>query len=255
MEKEFKCDFCLKVYDNKNRNGKSNLEKHIKYCMFNPNRIKYKCNQCGIEYDKSHSLVGHKRACGKIFDKKKKTINTVCKFCGFEESNYNKLGQHVSRCKLNPNYAINDINFRKGGLGRVVSDSTKKKISESRIKYLKDNPDKVPYLLNHSSSESYPEKYFSELFEKENLNIKRYLQIGLYELDFYILDKKIDIEIDGEQHYTDKKIVESDIRRTKFLTDNGWKIFRIRWADYQRLHYTEKEKYIKEILNKIASYP
>ncbi len=135
------------------------------------------------------------------------------------------------------------------------SVETKKKISESRIKYLKDNPDKVPYLLNHSSNESYPEKYFSELFEKENLNIKRYLQIGLYELDFYILDKKIDIEIDGEQHYTDKKIVESDIRRTKFLTDNGWKIFRIRWADYQRLHYTEKEKYIKEILNKIASYP
>ena len=29
-------------------------------------------------------------------------------------------------------------------------------------KYLMENPDKVPYLLNHSSKESYPEKYFTE---------------------------------------------------------------------------------------------
>jgi len=133
------------------------------------------------------------------------------------------------------------------------SDSTKKKISESRIKYLKDNPDKVPYLLNHSSRESYPEKYFWEIFEKENLNIKRYLQVGLYELDFYNLDKKIDIEIDGEQHFTDKKIVESDKRRNSYLIDNGWTIIRIRWSNYQKLNFEEKNKYIEELKKKLVS--
>ena len=39
------------------------------------------------------------------------------------------------------------------------SEETKKKISEIRKKYLSENPDKVPYKLNHSSTESYPEKY------------------------------------------------------------------------------------------------
>ena len=34
---------------------------------------------------------------------------------------------------------------------RKHTEESKKKISRSRIKYLKENPDKVPYLLNHSS--------------------------------------------------------------------------------------------------------
>jgi very-short-patch-repair endonuclease len=115
-----------------------------------------------------------------------------------------------------------------------------------------EHPDRVPYLLNHSSEESYPEKYFSELFEKENMDIKKYLQVGIYELDFYNFDKKIDIEIDGEQHFTDKKIIESDKRRNKYLSDNGWKIIRIRWSDYQKLNLDEKKSYIKELKEKLG---
>jgi len=63
---------------------------------------------------------------------------------------------------------------------RTTSDETKKKISETRIKYLKENPDKVPYLLNHSRNESYPEKYFNELFNKENIPVIKKYRIGLY---------------------------------------------------------------------------
>ena len=100
---------------------------------------------------------------------------------------------------------------------RTHSEETKKKISESIKKYLENNPNKVPYLLNHSSKESYPEKYFTELFLKEGIILESNYRIGLYELDFCIVNKKIDIEIDGDQHYLDNKIVESDIRRTKYL--------------------------------------
>lgn len=130
---------------------------------------------------------------------------------------------------------------------RKLSDETKKKISESRIKYLKENPDKVPYKLNHSSKESYPEKYFSEVFEKENIKVERYYYIGLYELDFCIPEKKIDIEIDGDQHYDDKKVLESDKRRTIYLEDNGWDIIRIRWSDYNKLSHDEKLEFIKNL--------
>lgn len=137
---------------------------------------------------------------------------------------------------------------------RKHSEETKKKISEIRKKYLKENPDKVPYKLNHSSKESYPEKYFTDVFKNEGIEVIKSFHIGLYELDFCILGKKIDIEIDGNQHYLDNKIVESDKRRNEFLEDDGWDIIRVNWSSYQKLSSDEKKKYIsnlKDYINNI----
>jgi very-short-patch-repair endonuclease len=134
---------------------------------------------------------------------------------------------------------------------RKHSEETKKKISEIRKKFILENPDKAPYKLNHSSKESYPEKYFAELFEKENIKIEKYYPVGLYELDFCIPNKKIDIEINGSQHYYDDKIVKSDIRRTKFLEENGWDVITIKWSDYQKLDFDTKNSYIMELIKYI----
>lgn len=128
------------------------------------------------------------------------------------------------------------------------SDVTRKKLSEIRKKYLEEHPDKVPYLLNHhSKGDSYPEKYFKEVFEIEKIDLKHHLQIGIYQLDFYNLESKIDIEIDGDQHYVDKRIIESDIRRTKFLECKGWKVFRVKWSEYQKLAFEDKKLIIDKI--------
>lgn len=132
-----------------------------------------------------------------------------------------------------------------------ISEETKKKISISRIKYLKENPDQVPYLLNHSSKESYPEKYFNIVFKNEKIDVDRYYRVGLYELDFAILNKKIDIEIDGSQHWLDEKIIESDERRTEILESEGWDIIRINWSEYQKQNKDEKEEYIKDLVSYI----
>lgn len=142
--------------------------------------------------------------------------------------------------------------FSEAGNGRKQTEETKKKISNYRKKYLEENPDKVPYVLNHSSKESYPEKYFTELFKKENIKILKFFRIGLYELDFCIPDKKIDIEIDGSQHYLDKKIIESDKRRTKFLEECGWDVIRIDWSKYQSLDFLSKKEFIRELKNYIS---
>lgn len=135
---------------------------------------------------------------------------------------------------------------------RTHTEETKKKISESRKKYLKENPDKVPYLLNHySKGESYPEKYFQSIFEKNDLNYKRYLQISIYNLDFAFVDKGIDLEVDGDQHVLDKKIVKSNNERDEFLSNNGWNVIRILWSDYQRMKKDEKIKYVNELIDYI----
>lgn len=180
----YKCEFCDKVYKSVyEKNNKINLKKHLLYCELNPEKILYEC-----------------------------------KYCGDKKESGSKLGAHVSNCIRNPNYEIIlKCKKEKGREGRSHTEATKKLISEKRIRYLASNPDKVPYLLNHSSKESYPEKYFTEIFGNEGIEVVKKFRIRLYELDFCIPEKKIDIEIDGDQHYSDIKIVQSDLRRNNQL--------------------------------------
>lgn len=131
------------------------------------------------------------------------------------------------------------------------SEETKQKMSILRKQYLKDHPEMVPYKLNHySKKDSYPELYFKDIFEKESIDLKHHKDILCYELDFYNLDKMIYVEIDGDQHYLDKRIVESDIRRNKVLFEQGWIGARIRWSTYQKLDHTQK----CEIVNRIKQF-
>lgn len=254
------CKFCNREYFG--RSSKVNVLKHEKYCFNNPERKKYICEKCEREFDKRHALIGHKKNCGKIRTKKLRTKKLKiyeCKYCKSIFENGLKLGGHIVNCKHDPNYVEKMKNkstkLSNIGKNRIISEETKKKISESRKEYLRNNPDKVPYKLNHSSKESYPENYFSELFIKENIKVERYYCIGLYELDFCLLDKKIDIEIDGEQHYVDDRIKKGDENRNKYLENLGWTIIRIRWRDYKRLTEDEKFDYIKELKKVLSLYP
>jgi very-short-patch-repair endonuclease len=131
---------------------------------------------------------------------------------------------------------------------RTHSAATKKKISEARKAYLKANPDKVPYLLNHNSKgPSYPERYFKEVFEKEGIALVQYHRVGLFELDFADLERKVDVEIDGGQHTSDQRIVEHDIKRTRKLEALGWRVFRIDWPSYQKKSRSEKNKVVASL--------
>jgi len=133
------------------------------------------------------------------------------------------------------------------------SEETKKKISKIRRNFLKENPDKVPYLLNHhSKGMSYPEKYFEKVFRNENIDLVYHFRIGTYQLDFSDPARKIDIEIDGEQHYCDNKIVKSDQRRNKYLEDRGWIVYRVRWSHYVSMDKEIKKLIIKEVRSLIS---
>ena len=124
------------------------------------------------------------------------------------------------------------------------SEETKRKLSEIRKKFLRDHPERPLYPVKKLY---YPEQYFREVFEKENIPLGYHKRISIYELDFYNDEKKIAIEVDGEQHYLYKSIVESDKRKDAYLEDQGWKIFRIRWSAYQKLPKSERERVVREI--------
>jgi very-short-patch-repair endonuclease len=158
----------------------------------------------------------------------------------------------VRKNKLKTRNTTDAANFAKVRKPRTHSEETKKKISDHRKKFIQENPDKVPYRMYHySKHKPYTETYFIELFAKENIDLKYHLDVSIYELDFYNEDIKLCVEIDGNQHFYDQKIIESDLRRTKYLESLGWKVFRIRWSHYQRLTLEQKKETIQYIKNLI----
>lgn len=132
-----------------------------------------------------------------------------------------KAGRLVVRNKSE----ASKLHFKKNG-GRKLSEEIKKKISRSRIKYLMEHPDKVPYIINHSSKKSWPEQVFENALKSAGIDGWEFrYRNGIYEYDFAFLDKKIDVEIDGGTHKTDK-VIQIDKRRDKFSKENGWKVIR-----------------------------
>lgn len=110
--------------------------------------------------------------------------------------------------------------------GKHLSDETKKKLSVSRTNYLLAHPDQVPYILNHSSKRSYPELMLDKALNNSQLTgwTTQYQQ-GLYSYDFAFPSIKLDIEIDGGTH-TSEKVLAKDLRRDTFSASLGWVVIR-----------------------------
>ena len=202
----------------------------------------WECNICKESFRTHNELILHRKEIHKSGQYSNISYDQVCTFCKrawrTTTTGYKK---HVKSCKLNPDRVPGDF------IGKHHSEESKKKTSESQKRNLKDG--KVfGYKLNHSSKVSYPEEYFMEVFK--DIPYKYNYQVGLYQLDFAIPERKVYVEIDGEQHYTDKRIVEHDKERTSKLESLGWKcIKRVRWADYQKLSEEEKENYCKKLID------
>ena len=139
--------------------------------------------------------------------------------------------------------------------GKKHTEDTKKKISDSRKKFIEENPHMSPWVYSHyTKRKSYAERYWKKILVKYGIKFEEQYQVSKYCLDFAIVDFKIDIEIDGEQHYNEQRIIESDKKRNEFLQNLGWKIIRIRWSDYKKLvDKQDRKDYIDSVINKIQT--
>ena len=111
----------------------------------------------------------------------------------------------------------------------------------------------VPYLRNHhSKGPSYPEQYFIDIFKNANLSVEHDLQVGLYELDFANPKTKKYVEIDGEQHYVDPRIVKHDLERTEALKQQGWQLVsRVRWSEFQKMTLEERQNICNNLIDEL----
>lgn len=215
---------------------------------FNKETNKYICPHCGKEYTKygigNHIWRKHTED-GQKFDPNEGYQNGTRKV--WNKGLTKETDERVRKCgeTFHKRFKSGEIKSCKN---RKLSEETKKKISDSRKNFLLDHPEKVPYKLNHSSKQSYPEKFFEKFLIDHNIKYEKEKYACGYWMDF-CFNEKYYIEIDGEQHYLPKSI-EHDKIRTEKLSENGYILLqRVRWKIFQKLDKISKEEYLKKLEN------
>ena len=46
--------------------------------------------------------------------------------------------------------------------------------------------------------------------------------------------------------------MEIDSRRTKFLSEKGWKEYRVRWKNFQQMSFLDKKIFVENIIEKLS---
>ena len=125
--------------------------------------------------------------------------------------------------------------------------------------------------INNKKERSYPEEFFVKVLKKNGIwdkyKVLEKVQVNKYTLDFVLVELKLNIEIDGQQHFRNEKSIEHDKKRNDFLIRKGWKVYRIAWIEMIKnpkkeidllLSYLKKEKNnssrfynISEVINKV----
>lgn len=83
--------------------------------------------------------------------------------------------------------------------------------------------DKARELRNNATSQE--DKLYYQFLRRFKVRIHRQKVIGYYIVDFYCHKAKLVIEIDGGQHFQDKKM-DQDCLRTKYLESQGLIVLR-----------------------------
>lgn len=93
---------------------------------------------------------------------------------------------------------------------------------------------------------SFPEQITMEILSELNIQLEREHKCGRWFIDFADLDRKIALEIDGRQHELPERKA-SDEQKDKFLIEQGWQVFRIKW---RKLNVQVRQE-LKEEISKI----
>ena len=235
------------------------------------------CQYCGKPFATKYNCSRHEGKC--VNNPSLNHLNGLeCSYCGKVCKNVNSLRNHERLCPSNPNrhyesHTIGrsawnkgltketDYRIKKYGetyasrvksgeiiismAGKHHTEESKKKMSESHKKLWLNGESIFATAREHRAS--YPEEYFSHIF----LDAKRNYHVSRYLLDFAWPAKKVYIEVDGEQHYTEKGL-QHDNERTAILSNLGWVcIIRIRWKEFNKLTSDEKKHYIDDVFAKL----
>jgi len=139
----------------------------------------------------------------------------ICPICGKVYKTYLKKDGRLT------NYSACSDECLKIKSGNIISQKVKTRIENGTFSGWKSR-----------NILSYPEKFWIEVLDNNNITYKTNYPFDKYFLDFYIEhnNRKIDLEIDGKQHkYKDRRL--SDIKRDEFIKSNQIEVYRIDWNE------------------------
>ena len=168
-------------------------------------------------------------------------VECCCTFCDRSFNRKSAKTLHEKSCRKNPNWVK--------GHTTILSESSRKKISESMKKaHAEGRAGSFPSRKN--CEHSYPEKWLIKVLNQELglIEDKDYETEYFFHkqfLDFAWPERKLCIEIDGEQHerFAERKL--NDIRKNENLKAENWKLLRLKWSDI----YNNTQECIQQILN------
>lgn len=230
-------DYC----NNNNIDLEQLLAKEKKYCLF-----------CGKEISNSKKFCDS--SCAASFNNKKRTHSNETK---------NKISNSLKHT-LNKQSEIKERECIICGKHFIPQRTTKGYISHSntcskechfKLSSMKSKEvmEKLKIEGKHKGWASrniisYPEKFWIEVLNNNNIPFLHNFPFGKYFLDFYIeiAERKIDLEIDGKQHkYIDRAL--KDKERDNYVTSNNIEVYRVDWVSIN--NDCGKEKIKKEIEN------
>lgn len=187
----------------------------------------WKCSQCNLVFDTRRLMESHRKgvhkSIGRSWAKGLKADNDIRLKKRLDIYNRNeKLGLHLNK----PQTCLH------------VSQEVRQKISEKQ----KENYKGISrYATVREHRKSYAEQYFDEVF----IDAEKQYHVDRFFLDYAWSETKNYIEVDGEQHYTEQGIAH-DKARTEILESLGWHcIKRIRWSEYQKLNFDERQQFLE----------
>jgi len=141
--------------------------------------------------------------------------------------------------------------IKKLNINKKHTEETKSQISKKLIEsHKKGEHSGWDFINKDLNRRSYPEKWFiKNVLEKYSFYYKYTIEekfpFGKYWLDFAIIDMKIDIEIDGQQHFRTIDAIEHDKERDEFVLSKDWKVYRIAWIELKN----NREDVVDDFLN------
>lgn len=192
----------------------------------------HSCSNTYVKFNKKRIIKIEKPCivCGKNILVHKLKINVLCDFCKLSYK-HKKNSKNFKCIKCNI-----PIGKTKYGFCKKCYDSSdickeiRRKTQEKLI--LNGRHKGQGWQPRYKLKPSYPEQYFINLLNNENIKFKREVKVGKYFVDFVIKSKSklIALEIDGKQHNILDRI-KSDIKKDKILKENGYIVYRIKWCN------------------------
>ena len=148
-------------------------------------------------------------------------IERICRICG-------DIFYGDKRSSLCKNKACRKEVYRTS-----CTEETKRKISEKRKLYLKNNPDKHPWKRS-DKFKSVPCEKLKQILKEKNINFVEEWQPvedRYFSIDIAFPDIKLGIEINGNQHYnTDGSLKRYYQERHDIITEHGWRLIELHYS-------------------------